>query len=76
MLSRNYGSRILWFFRSGFRPFISHDSYEGEYAEDFMKDFCEAEDMGYVERTKIVVEVVVNESIVDGKEGGPSSGFG
>jgi hypothetical protein len=41
-----------------------------------MKDFCEAEDVGYVEWAEVVVEVVVNESIVDGKEGCPGSWFG
>jgi hypothetical protein len=34
-----------------------------------MQDLCEAEDVGDVEWTKVVMEVVVDEGIVDGEEG-------
>jgi hypothetical protein len=40
------------------------------YAEDVMEGFGEAEDVGDVERTKVVVEVVVHKLAVDSEEDG------
>ena len=41
-----------------------------------MQDLCEAEDVGDVEWAKVVMEVVVDESIVDGEEGRSCPWFG
>ena len=41
---------------------------DGTYAENFVQYFGEAENMGYMERTKVVMEVVVDQVIVDSEE--------
>lgn len=76
MLLRSYASRILWFSRFALRPVVSYGTCKCDYAEDFMQDLCEAEDVGDVEWTKVVMEVVVDESIVDGEEGCSCPWFG
>lgn len=76
MLLRNYANRILWFSHSVFRPVFSSMLILREYAEDFVEDFCEAEDVSDVEWTEVVVEMVVNESIVHGEKGCSCSWFG
>ena len=41
-----------------------------------MEDFCEAEDMGDIEWTEVMVEMVVYKSIVDSEEGCSCPWFG